>query len=136
MSEDTQSPNEAQSERGARLSVLVVDDEQMLRDVLAEHLSTKYRVETAESTAEADVQMGLMHFDLVLVDHLMPGELGLDFLMRVQEHFPNTKRILITGYLNPELISRAQNMANLSGYLIKPVSATQLHAAVAGALAI
>lgn len=108
----------------------------MLRDVVAENLKDVYDVETAASTAEADVHMGSMHFDLVLVDHLMPDEMGLDFLMRVREHFPETKRILITGYLNPDLISRAQNLAELSAYLIKPVNSTQLHAAVAGALAV
>lgn len=118
-----------------RPSILVVDDEELLGEVLAENLRPGYRVETAASTAEADIQMGSMHFDLVLVDHLMPNELGLDFLMRVKEHFPETRRILITGYLNPELISRAQQLADLSGYLIKPINAAQLKAAVIGALA-
>ena len=117
-----------------RPSILLVDDEKLLLDVLAEHLRMDYHVETAQSTAEADIQMGSMHFDLVLVDHLMPGEVGLDFLMRVKDHFPDTRRILITGYLNPELISRAQSLADLSGYLIKPINATQLRAAVVGAL--
>lgn len=124
----------ADSTNAGRPKVLVVDDEELLRNVIAEHLSEDYEVETAASTAEADVQMGLMHFDLVLVDHLMPNEVGLDFLMRVKDHFPETKRILITGYLNPDLISRAQTLADLSGYLLKPISATQLKAAVHGAL--
>lgn len=117
-----------------RPAILIVDDEELLRDVIAEHLGGEYRVEKAASTAEADIQMGSMHFDLVLVDHLMPDEVGLDFLMRVKDHFPETKRILITGYLNPDLISRAQTLADLSAYLIKPISATQLKAAVHGAL--
>ena len=119
----------------SRPTILVVDDEALLLDVISEQLKHEYRVETAQSTAEADMQMGLMHFDLVLVDHLMPDEVGLDFLVRVKDHFPETRRILITGYLNPDLISRAQNLAELTGYLIKPVTATQLKAAVSGALA-
>jgi len=122
------------SAEDGRPAILIVDDEQLLREVISEHLKADYRVETAASTAEADIHMGSMHFDLVLVDHLMPHEVGLDFLMRVKEHFPETRRILITGYLNPELISRAQTLADLSGYLIKPISATQLKAAVSGAL--
>lgn len=115
--------------------ILIVDDEELMREVLAEHLRRDYEVETAASTAEADIHMGSQHFDLVLVDHLMPNEVGLDFLMRVKDHFPKTRRILITGYLNPELISRAQQLADLSAYLIKPINATQLKAAVTGALA-
>ena len=119
-----------------RPAVLVVDDENELLEVMRARLEDEYDVETANSTAEADVQMGLQPFDVVLVDHLMPGELGLDFLMRVREHFPKTKRILVTGYLNPDLISRAQMLADLSAYLIKPVDDKQLKAAVAGALAV
>ncbi|WP_221031750.1 response regulator [Actomonas aquatica] len=129
----------AAADNGAETSkpaILIVDDETALLDVMAARLADDYEVEIANSAAEADVQMGLQHFDVVLVDHLMPGELGLDFLMRVREHFPQTKRILVTGYLNPELISRAQTLAELSAYLIKPVNAQQLKAAVAGALAV
>ena len=119
-----------------RPSILIVDDELALLEVMRERLQDDYRVEIASSTAEADVQLGLQRFDLVLVDHLMPDETGLDFLMRVRAHFPQTKRILVTGYLNPELISRAQTLAGLSAYLIKPVNNDQLRAAIVGALAI
>ncbi len=126
---------DASANEGSRPTILVVDDEELLREVIAEHLRADYQVETAGSTAEADIQMGTMRFDLVLVDHLMPNEVGLDFLMRVKEHFPETRRVLITGYLNPELISRAQTLADLSAYLIKPINANQLKAAVKGALA-
>lgn len=64
----------------------------------------------------------------------MLGESGLDFLMRARKHFPQTKRILITGYMNPDLISRAQTLAELSACLVKPVSREQLLAAVQSAL--
>lgn len=119
-----------------RPSILIVDDEPQLLDVMRLRLEDEFDVEVALSAAEADVQLGLQPFDLVLVDHLMPDELGLDFLMRVRQHFPRMKRILITGYLNPELISRAQTLADLAGYLIKPVTAAQLRAAVVGALSL
>ncbi|GAB5561711.1 MAG: hypothetical protein SynsKO_33580 [Synoicihabitans sp.] len=123
------------SESGkARPSVLVVDDEAPLLEIIQKQLQDEFRVETASSAEEADLHLGSASFDLVLADHMMPGEAGLDFLMRVREHFPETKRILMTGYLNPELISRAQSLAGLSAYLIKPVSAEQLLAAVRGAL--
>ncbi len=124
------------NEPGAsRPKVLIVDDEEALLHVMRLRLEEDYEVETANSTAEADVQLGLQRFDVVMADHLMPGETGLDFLMRVREHFPKTKRILVTGYLNPELISRAQMLAELSGYLLKPVSDQQLRTVLAGALA-
>lgn len=116
-------------------TLLVVDDESQLTGFVRDALEGQFEVETAQSTAEADIYLGLSKFDVVLADHMMPGENGLDFLMRCKEHFPQMKRILMTGYLNPELISRAQGLAGLSENLIKPVNLAQLQKAVFGALA-
>jgi two-component system response regulator YesN len=114
--------------------MLVVDDESELTGFVRDALEGEFDVETAQSTAEADMYLGLRAFDVVLADYMMPGETGLEFLMRSREHFPKMKRILMTGYLNPDLISRAQNLAELSSYLIKPVNLRQLRTAVLGAL--
>jgi response regulator RpfG family c-di-GMP phosphodiesterase len=127
--------SEASSASGTKAAILLVDDEPQLLEVMRARLEDDYDVETAESAEEADVLLGLRRFDMVIADHLMPGEQGLDFLMRAAEHFPQTKRILVTGYLNPELISRAQTLAGLSAYLLKPVNNEQLTTAVVGALA-
>ena len=59
---------------------------------------------------------------------------GLDFLVRAAAQFPQMRRILITGYMNPELLSRAVGMAKLSAYLLKPVSPADLKKTVADAL--
>lgn len=126
------SPNSAAS---TLPSLLVVDDESELTGFVRDALEGEFEVETAQSTAEADMHLGLRSFDVVLADHMMPGETGLEFLMRSRGHFPQMRRILMTGYLNPELISRAQSLADLSSYLIKPVNLQQLRTAVFGALA-
>jgi CheY-like chemotaxis protein len=115
--------------------ILLVDDEQELLKAFSLHLGEQYRLEAANSAAEADLILGLQKIDLIITDHLMPGENGLDFLMRARKHFPQTKRILITGYMNPDLISRAETLAELSACLVKPVSREQLLAAVQSALA-
>ena len=130
MADDSPNSNES-----ALPSLLVVDDESELTGFVRDALEGEFEVETAQSTAEADMHLGLRHFDVVLADYMMPGETGLEFLMRSREHFPQMKRILMTGYLNPELISRAQNLADLSSYLIKPINMQQLRTAVFGALA-
>src|SRR5690606_7787137 len=98
--------------------ILLVDDEQELLAAFSLHLGENYRLETANSAAEADMILGLQKVDLIITDHLMPGESGLDFLMRVRDHFPETKRILVTGYMNPDLISRAETLAGLSACLV------------------
>lgn len=114
--------------------VLLVDDEPELLNAFRLQLSENYQVETAVSAAEADLILGLQKIDLIVADHLMPGENGLDFLMRVKSHFPATKRILVTGYMNPELISRVEVLAGVSACLVKPVARDQLLAAVKAAL--
>lgn len=116
--------------------ILLVDDEQELLTAFSLHLGELYRLETANTAAEADMILGLQKVNLIITDHLMPGESGLDFLMRVREHFPETKRILVTGYMNPDFISRAETLAGLSACLVKPVSREQLLTTVQSALAV
>lgn len=114
--------------------ILLVDDERDLLAAFSAQLGDSFRIETANSAAEADIILGLQPVDLIITDHLMPGENGLDFRMRVQEHFPATKRILVTGYMNPDLITRATALAGLSAFLVKPVNRAQLLGAVQTAL--
>lgn len=116
--------------------ILLVDDERDLLAAFSAHLGDTLRIETANSAAEADMILGLQPVDLIITDHLMPGENGLDFLMRAQEHFPMTKRILVTGCMNPDLITRATALAGLSAILVKPVNRAQLLEAVRAALAL
>jgi DNA-binding NarL/FixJ family response regulator len=65
---------------------------------------------------------------------MLPGEQGLDFLMRVAELVPSTKRILMTGYTNPEFIARSMAIAGLSSCLVKPIKASQVADAIKAAL--
>lgn len=116
--------------------ILLVDDERDLLEAFSAQLGDTFRIETANSAAEADIILGLQPVDLIITDHLMPGENGLDFRMRVQEHFPATKRILVTGYMNPDLITRATALAGLSAFLVKPVNRAQLLGAVQTALSL
>ena len=115
--------------------VLLVDDEPQLLAAMREGLAAEFAVETAGSAAEAEVLLGARPFAMVVCDHVMPGETGLDFLVRMRERHPRTKRILLTGYMNPELLSRSIAIAELSACLIKPVKAAELAAAVRQALA-
>ena len=56
----------------------------------------------------------------------MPGGNGMDFLVRVREEFPHTQRILVTGYMKPEMLMRSVNEAALFRYLLKPVTFSEL----------
>jgi len=107
-------------------AVLVVDDEKRLLDVFTSALSPFFDVTTASSAREADFLLQKKAFKVVLADHLMPGGNGMSFLVRAREEFPHMQRILVTGYMKPEMLLRSVNEAALFRYLLKPVAITEL----------
>jgi DNA-binding NarL/FixJ family response regulator len=115
--------------------VLLVDDEPLLLDSLGQELQGSCKLFTAASAAEADLRLAARRYDVIVCDHMMPGEQGLDFLSRAMEMMPSTKRILVTGYTSPEFISRSMVIAGLSACLVKPVRASEIAAAIRAALA-
>jgi len=115
-------------------SVLIVDDEQPFLKMLEQALVDDFQLVTLTSTGEAEKLMALHRFDIVVCDYLMPGEMGLEFLVRCAERWPRTRRIMLTGYINPELLSRSVTIADLSACLLKPVRPTELADAIRTAL--
>ncbi len=115
--------------------VLLVDDEAAVLSLIARDLQGKYDVYLAASAEEASLHMASQKVDLVVCDHLMSGEPGLDFLMRMMEKNPSTRRILLTGYTSPEFIARSMALAGLSACLVKPVKPSEVVSAIRGALA-
>lgn len=118
-----------------RPAVLIVDDEAALIAPLAVSLGIFFDVESANSVEEAEIRLGTQTFAVIICDHLMPGEMGLDFLTRLKERHPGMKRILMTGYINPELIARSMQLAGLSACILKPMTPRELVAEVQKALA-
>lgn len=114
--------------------VLLVDDEQPLLDAMRLGLASEFEVETAASAEEAALLLGTRRYDVLVCDQLLPGEQGLEFLIRVSERSGAPQRILLTGYINPELLSRSVSLAKLSACLLKPVHHAELIAAIHAAL--
>lgn len=110
----------------SREAVLVVDDERPLLEVFSEALGTRFDVTTATSAREAEFILRKKNFKVVVADHLMPGGNGMSFLVRAREEYPHMQRILVTGYMKPEMLLRSVNEAALFRYLLKPVSVVEL----------
>ncbi len=109
-----------------RDAVLLVDDEKPLLDVYVSALGPYFDLTTASNAREADFILQKKTFKVVVADHLMPGGNGMNFLVRAREDFPHMQRILVTGYMKPEMLLRSVNEAALFRYLLKPVSMGEL----------
>jgi two-component system response regulator HupR/HoxA len=107
-------------------AVLLIDDEKSLLQLYAEALGQHFDCDVASTAREAGYMMHKKPYKVVVCDHLMPGGNGLSFLVHVREEYPNTQRILVTGYMKPEMLLRSVNEAALYRYLLKPVSLPEL----------
>lgn len=81
-----------------RASILVIDDEELIRESLVEFLEDDYDVEDAASGEEALDILNRRSFDLVISDIKMPGIDGFEVIKHVREFHPQTKTALITAY--------------------------------------
>jgi DNA-binding NtrC family response regulator len=109
-----------------RDAILVVDDERPILDMFGAALETQFEVVTATSSREAEFALRKKAFKVVVADHLMPGGNGMSFLVRCREEYPHMQRVLVTGYMKPEMLLRSVNEAALYRYLLKPVQMTDL----------
>lgn len=107
-------------------AVLLIDDERPLLDVFSAALSPHFDVALAGSAREAEFILHKKEFKVVVADHLMPGGNGMNFLVRARDEYPHMQRILVTGYMKPEMLMRSVNEAALFRYLLKPVSLPEL----------
>jgi two-component system response regulator PilR (NtrC family) len=99
--------------------ILVVDDDDVIRDTLCELLAEEHSCQTANTAEEALAKLESQSFDVVLTDISMPGLSGLELLNRVLRSYPGTPVIMISGISDEEqartLISRGA-----FDYLLKP----------------
>lgn len=83
--------------------ILIVDDEEPIRQSLARHFSFKgYETETADHGRSALSLMETRCFQVVISDIIMPVMTGIDLLKQIRKDYPMTRVIMITGYVTLE----------------------------------
>ncbi|MBN1208481.1 MAG: response regulator [Myxococcaceae bacterium] len=117
--------------------ILVVDDEQDVREGLASLLSLEgFEVTTAQNGTVALERAKATRFDLALTDLRMPGLSGVETLMGLKRLQPDMPVIVVTGYASDEATARCMSEGAYD-YITKPFDLDQLlrliHAAVGGA---
>ena len=101
--------------------ILVVDDDDTIRDTLYELLSEQYLCQTAETAEKAFARIEADSYDVVLTDISMPGLSGLELLGHIRQKFPDTPVIMISGIGDQD---HAQGLIKLGAFdfLLKPFS--------------
>jgi two-component system, OmpR family, response regulator len=109
------------------LNILVVDDDPVTRALMCKRLSKdEYRVETAQSGVDAVRMICENHYDVVLTDLKMPGNIdGIGVLESAKEHNIKTEVILITahGTIDNAIVAMKKGAAD---YLQKPINLDEL----------
>ena len=77
----------------AQASILVVDDEPGMRNFLVRTLGPRCKLlEEAADTEEASRRLDRQHFDVVILDNIMPGKSGVDWLTEQRAIGPRSRR--------------------------------------------
>jgi response regulator RpfG family c-di-GMP phosphodiesterase len=100
--------------------ILIVDDEEIIRDILADFLAMEgFEVRTAPDGAAALVELTSQHFDLVLSDLKMPNMGGIELLDAISSHAPQMVTIIMTGFGTVETAIDAMKRGAYD-YIMKP----------------
>lgn len=117
-----------------RPRILVVDDEQAVRDLLSKTLTmADYDVDSADDGPTAIEKMRAVEYDLLITDLKMPGMDGLSVIREARKLAADLRVIIITGYSTEASAIEAINLG-VSGYLTKPFRLPRILAAAARAL--
>jgi CheY-like chemotaxis protein len=106
-------------------SVLIVDDEQIVRESIGDWLKDAgYQVATAENGEEALEMVEKQDFSVMVLDLRLPGKTGITVLKEVKTQRPWIKSVIITAYPSEETITEAKKLG--ADYLIKPIAPDDL----------
>jgi DNA-binding NtrC family response regulator len=114
--------------------ILVVDDEEMVREIL-DHLLKEagYQVRAVSSAEEGLEELGRSPFDLLILDLMLPGMGGLEMLKAVKERDPEQTVLMVTAFGSVETAVQAMKEGAFD-YLSKPFRHEEVLVTVRNAL--
>ncbi len=121
------------SDKNVLPAILIIDDEEQIRQLLTDLLSAEYECVQACSAEEALAVLATRTFDLVLGDINMSGITGLELVLRIHQSTPDTVVMMISGQQTIDFAIEAMR-AGAFDYITKPMDLRQVQAGVARAL--
>lgn len=111
-------------------NILIVDDEVNNLSALERTFRREYNVFSALNGEDALAIMEQNDIALIIADHRMPGMDGVEFLEKILQKYPDTIRIILTGYTNEELLMDAISTGRVHSYVTKPWEPEELRVVV------
>ncbi len=112
-------------------TVLVVDDEELIRTLLVELLMrVGYQVKSASSGADAITSCKENAFDLILMDFRLGDMNGVAALRQIREFMPVTRVVFLTGDPNIEEVQATVQKEGADGFITKPFDLQHIQSAV------
>jgi DNA-binding NtrC family response regulator len=119
-------PGPAGEARERRARVLYVDDEADVREVFAAVFEDDFDVTCAATGQEALEALGAREYDVLVSDMRMRPMRGSELLARAFQAFPDTQRIVLTGFSDHDDLADAVNEGRVFAYVKKPWDNEQL----------
>jgi len=108
-------------------AILVVDDEEQVRNALSRLLGAAGYTVLGAGTGEEGLQtLATQPVQLVISDQNMPGMSGIDFLKSVRERHPHVLRMMLTADQKPDTVVRSINEGEVYRFIRKPWDNTSL----------
>ena len=104
---------------------MVDDDQSILRSLRRVLEKNGYLVDTAETATEAMSKLRSRHYDLALIDVILPDMKGTELLARAKSELQQTIKFIITGYPSGETGARARELG-ADAFILKPVQMSEL----------
>ena len=114
-------------------TILYVDDEMDNLRVFKAAFRRKYTVELASSAEEGIRILKEKPIDLIITDQRMPEMTGVEFLKEIVPLYPDTVRMVLTGYSDLSAIVEAINLGQIYRYIGKPWDEGELNVAIENA---
>src|SRR5829696_4060633 len=110
-------------------TVLIIDDEEQIRNLLIDVLGSTYQCSAAGSAEEALTALSDHTFDLVISDIDMGGMSGLELVPRVHSLSPDTVVVMVSGNQDIEFAIKALRVGAFD-YITKPIDLRHVEASV------
>lgn len=118
-----------------KMRLLLVEDDALIRDSLRLFFESEgCRLETKETAEDAVEAVRRREYDIVITDYRLPGMDGIQFLRALHDCRPRTMRVLLTAYMDEDVLADAFRVG-VHEFIEKPFSSADIEEALARLIA-